>query len=588
MADNILESYLVKLGATVDTSSVSKFSSTISSMTNQVSSMTTGIVRDFVKIEGAIVGTFASVGLGIIGLADKTAMADQQYRLFGLRMLMGKDAARAMQLATDNLGASLDQIAYDPELNARFRDLYDRNMKLSQSLGMGFDSNMKMIRGIRTEVKQFGTELTFLTMGTVSSLFEKLGLGSGDLLHDVRALNMEFGQNLPMWIDKVTTFLVPVWGDFRRVMGGVKDDAEAVGLSFTNLVGILSGDQSIQGATFNLDKLATALLKVAGALTSVATTGEAIIAKTAGTASAVGSFAAYQIDMLKKGTFQQKADDARSKGEKYSADWYQMQADDMQKKADQDWNNYIASAGRVTGGKPLFGKNIGSVGLGGGSQGLTGIPFSGFRGMGTGLPGIDWPSSGMSAPSSGTFRTGSMSDIGKTVGGDKLSTWLSAAHQRFPDVPASLLAATAWIESQGDPNAIGPMTKGGWQAKGMMQFSPDTAKKYGIDPMNPEQSIVAAAHYYHDLLTGAAGGDISKAEAYYSGNNGNVDAAQDYIGKISQEQAAITISTLNIVLPLGTPQEHAQAMVDQLRQMNKSNTQRLTAQVGAGAYAPGH
>lgn len=70
-------------------------------------------------------------------------------------------------------------------------------------------------------------------------------------------------------------------------------------------------------------------------------------------------------------------------------------------------------------------------------------------------------------------------------------------------------------ESSGNPNAVGPVTSGGWRARGLMQFSPDTAKRFGIDPTDPEQSIWAAAEYLSDLKSRR--GSINGALAGYGG-----------------------------------------------------------------------
>jgi hypothetical protein len=169
----------VRLGAKIDTNSFNKFNSTLKDSGKLFDNFSLGTIASFGKMEIAVVGMFAAVGSGIIGLADKTAMADQLYRLFGLRMLIGKDAARAVSMATDERGASLDEIAYDPELNRRFQYLYEQTIKLGKTLGSNFDRNMVSIRDLKTEYKFFGDELEVIAMGSVSKLFDKLGIGSG-------------------------------------------------------------------------------------------------------------------------------------------------------------------------------------------------------------------------------------------------------------------------------------------------------------------------------------------------------------------------------------------------------------------------
>jgi hypothetical protein len=267
VSENILESYLIRLGATTDTASFTKFHNVLKDAGQQVQSFTSGAFGGFVKLESAIVSTFAAAGVGLISLADKTALADQQFGLMGSRMLMTKNSFRAMQSATDALGVSLNDIVTDMtgELNNEFQDLYQRNLKLGKQLGTGFDSSMIGIRRLRVEFKQFETELEFLSYSVVGKLFEKLGFGSGDVLTTLRNFNDMFSSSLPGMADKVSSDLIPVWNDMKIILGGVYSNAKLVGLTFTNIVGTLSGDSAIKGTTFDLDKLAQAFIHAANA-----------------------------------------------------------------------------------------------------------------------------------------------------------------------------------------------------------------------------------------------------------------------------------------------------------------------------------
>jgi hypothetical protein len=65
------------------------------------------------------------------------------------------------------------------------------------------------------------------------------------------------------------------------------------------------------------------------------------------------------------------------------------------------------------------------------------------------------------------------------------------------NVPVELLAAQLYAESNFNPFAVS-----GAGAQGLAQFTPGTAKAYGLDnPFNGAASIDAQAHLMHDLLT---------------------------------------------------------------------------------------
>src|SRR5689334_16958654 len=55
----------------------------------------------------------------------------------------------------------------------------------------------------------------------------------------------------------------------------------------------------------------------------------------------------------------------------------------------------------------------------------------------------------------------------------------------------NLATLVAKNESNFNPNAVNPTPlKGGGHAKGVFQFTPDTAKRYGLDdPFNPDKNI---------------------------------------------------------------------------------------------------
>lgn len=104
-------------------------------------------------------------------------------------------------------------------------------------------------------------------------------------------------------------------------------------------------------------------------------------------------------------------------------------------------------------------------------------------------------------------------------------------------LPAGLLASVAQTESGNDPMAVSPAG-----AQGLFQFMPATAKQYGIDPLDPQQSAQGAARMYGDLSK-KYNGDLPSMLAAYNWGQGNVDRqglqnapaeTRNYIQKVSQ------------------------------------------------------
>jgi soluble lytic murein transglycosylase-like protein len=93
---------------------------------------------------------------------------------------------------------------------------------------------------------------------------------------------------------------------------------------------------------------------------------------------------------------------------------------------------------------------------------------------------------------------------------------IARAAQRW-NVPAELLAAQLYAESGFNPFARSPAG-----ALGIAQFIPATARSYGLrDPFDPEASIMAQAHFMHELLA-RFGGQVPLALAAYNAGVGAV------------------------------------------------------------------
>lgn len=88
-------------------------------------------------------------------------------------------------------------------------------------------------------------------------------------------------------------------------------------------------------------------------------------------------------------------------------------------------------------------------------------------------------------------------------------------------IDARILRVVCFLESRFRPRAISP--KG---ARGLMQFMPGTAQRYGLqNPYDPKAAIDAAAHYLRDLLT-KFGGRVDLALAAYNAGEGTVESFQ--------------------------------------------------------------
>jgi hypothetical protein len=125
------------------------------------------------EFQVAVVGAFAAIGLTAIGLAEKTAMADQEYRLLALHMFTTKNTARELKVALDALGQPLENVMWDPELAARFNSLVKDQRTLIEELGPTFDKNMVKI--VPSFPLLFAGEAYNVEMGIAMRSLDKTG-----------------------------------------------------------------------------------------------------------------------------------------------------------------------------------------------------------------------------------------------------------------------------------------------------------------------------------------------------------------------------------------------------------------------------
>jgi flagellum-specific peptidoglycan hydrolase FlgJ len=569
MGSNVLEEYLVKLGATQDTASFIKFNSTLKDASTSVDRFAEASVKSFAALNVAIVSAFASFGTSVISMADKTAMADQQFLLMGTRMLMTKNSFRAMQGALDTLGVTLSDVVTDGtgELNKEFQDLYERNVKLGKSLGTTFDPDMVGIRRLRIEVRQFGTELGFLAMGSVAKLYEKLGLGTGDVLADLRKLNDTFSDDLPMWADKVSTYLLPVWNDMKRTMGEVKDSAESVGLSFTNIVGILSGDKSIESSTFNIDNLAKALEHVSHAAADVASFSSKVLQQTAGAATGVSYLASYNVKMYQKGELEQKADKADEIGNKGAAEAYRSMANTKQREADADWNNFKATQAANLGSDP-WGKNA---------------------------PGGDLNDNGKFV--NGMWIPGPLSlfsDIKPSISksSDPIRQLADSVSSRL-GVPASIIYSQWALETGGftnrgamNLNNLAGINVPGGRGEDYKDYP--SLSSFGDDYVNQitknYKGVIGASssdQFAEGLNKGSSGSWFGAPTTLADYEKGLKSHAGDYD---SGSSSTVNIQNFNVNLPAGTPQDHVKSIQEAFKELSKNQNRNVMAQTAGGTY----
>jgi hypothetical protein len=266
---NILDEYLVKLGAVVDQSGMARFQQALREASSAVDLTMVGMAGAAVKATTEIVSGFVAVGTAALGLVDKVAMADQDFRLFALHMYMSKDAARSLKVAMDALGQPLENLMWDQELRERTRQLIADQRAMAP--GGDFEAEMRKIRDIRFEFTRLEVEAKYLGMHVVQDFLGALGVGPDWLLSKLRSFNQWVISDLPAISKKIVTWFMPVWKDIVMVVGSAGMALREFGKAFTNLVGAVLMDPALESGTFSIQKLGVAIQYVAAIAGTLAT-----------------------------------------------------------------------------------------------------------------------------------------------------------------------------------------------------------------------------------------------------------------------------------------------------------------------------
>jgi hypothetical protein len=554
MDTNVLKSYLVSLGFKVDTQQLAKFEGALKSVANNVDSWELKLAADTLKWQAILTGAFVAVSTAVVGMADHVAMADQKYRLLGLSMFMTKESARKLSIGMDALGASMEEIAWDPEINRRFLQLSQDQDEMAKSLGTDFDANMRSIRDLRFEFTRLHVAIQYLGMEFVNKLFEKFGMTMGDVHAKVEKFITWFQQHIPEIADELATDFVPILKDTWNIVLQLGEVLGGLATIFTNLVGLFSGDKSIEGTEFSFHKLAGAIehvVKWVSTMLLTLTQAEQMLVHFANAVSQLmsGNFSAAKDELL------------------------------------AGLHSGMQALGPTTGA--IVGGAIGTMILPGIGTGW-GMMAGAYAG---GLNQVFNPSGDPATPE---LHLPGDEQTGRAVSGPIADMLAAAAARRGVD--PRLVAAVAQQESgsrqfKADGSIVGS-SKG---AQGVMQLMPKTAQQYGVDPADTGQNIQGGVAMLADMLK-RYHGNTAQALAAYNWGPGNLDNAiarhgrmpaetENYVSRIMSAETGQTVTVGDVYVSIMQPGASAaeigahvqrgltDAMSKQQRQTQRNNAQ---------------
>lgn len=199
---NILEEYLVRIGAEVDKDA---FAGAVKAI-NNLSGML-GKLGSILKY-GTIFAGLAKVTEAVIDNIKAVASADLEYQKLAQSMWVTKDTAKTLSVVLKTMGASQEDVAWVPELREQFFRLRQEMAELSTPADA--DGQLAWIREIGYDVQSLQLKLKMFKEWVVYYLIKELQPYIKEFQEFIRWLNAKFGKSLPALARKVASVLASV------------------------------------------------------------------------------------------------------------------------------------------------------------------------------------------------------------------------------------------------------------------------------------------------------------------------------------------------------------------------------------------
>lgn len=168
MDNSFIEEYLIAIGAKTDSQSfedAKRKTSDLESHLKKIEKNTafTALLQGieaFIKAANFAVGVIKKLGNTLYDNIVGVARADMQYMKLARSMWVTKETAKSLQMAMDEMGASMDDIAWIPELRDQFFRLREEINKFSTPADA--DAQLKYIRSIGYDIQALMIRLKML------------------------------------------------------------------------------------------------------------------------------------------------------------------------------------------------------------------------------------------------------------------------------------------------------------------------------------------------------------------------------------------------------------------------------------------
>lgn len=224
MVGDVIKSYLVSLGFSVDNNSFNEFGNAMGQAEKSVNKLVGSIIPGFAKADLAVSAFFVTATVGAFKFLQTLGKLDIENQKFAKKMWMSPENARAMQSSLKAMGATLEDLYYSPELLHNFQMLR-QEAKNMQTPG-DMKDEMKFIRSITFEFQRMKLELTYALQWIGYYMIKYLFNPLDKFKFSLKDLNDKIIKTMPEWtkqVAQVVSWFVRMGEAGFKALGDLKD-----------------------------------------------------------------------------------------------------------------------------------------------------------------------------------------------------------------------------------------------------------------------------------------------------------------------------------------------------------------------------
>jgi Transglycosylase SLT domain len=255
---SVIQTYLVDVKYRVDNKELRKFQSALDDGAKSVEKSLGSIQGAIAKFGVLVIGAYAAVGYAAYKISTQVAESELNFQLLGMRMFMSTTAAKEMTIALEALGHTMDEVAWNKELQGRFVEMIEVQERLRKNLGLSYYEDMKRIRDFSQQVNILQMTLTkYALPAIVDKVFKSFAEGMG-LTEKLKEFNkqLQTKEGFDAFVNKWSKIIIPILKSIEHIFVDL-------GTAFIHFIGLLSGDEALKHGELSFENFGKAIGHVA-------------------------------------------------------------------------------------------------------------------------------------------------------------------------------------------------------------------------------------------------------------------------------------------------------------------------------------